>query len=343
MMFCTKNNSICSGCYRKGLQVVSVKNYTLSLESDVNFSDLSFKCCSQDCAQKIESKTYYKTLIKFASQIPKFNQKWNRAQRIYDLFIEENLSKDNFTLHHIAIEELLQKIRICPIHYEYADFIIFPILHMLAGEFKEAYFMLKNYLCFHTQTKKTQIKMKTNSDLEDLDENFLKILDDKYYHGTFLDMVKHEENWKCVVAILLARLKIFLIEEMESNLTLKNSFFNLNHINLKFENNPRIKTILTLYIMGTTDQKLRQRLKTQEKQLSHILDLMKKGTFGCKKKCDVEINTCEYRKICQIHQTLLSSGISDIIFFCPINFTHSKFDVDHSNTGISVLFIYAKV
>ena len=30
------------------------------------------------------------------------------------------------------------------------------MLQMLAGEFKEAYFMLKKYVCFLTQTKKTQ-------------------------------------------------------------------------------------------------------------------------------------------------------------------------------------------
>ena len=80
----TRIRTVCSGCFKKGENVNRLNAFW---EDNFGF-DFGFKCCSFDCAQHIASKQSIQTMIKYASEIPKFIHKWTTAEKISDLVIQ---------------------------------------------------------------------------------------------------------------------------------------------------------------------------------------------------------------------------------------------------------------
>ena len=286
--------TLCSGCYDKGKEVHSFSKYMKSSRHFQNF-DFGFMCCSLKCAQDIWSRKPYKTLLNFAASDVRFVRKWNRVQKICDKINSKNEDKISCDFVKQMIKnEVLQESRISPTEFESSNFFMLVIFGMLSQEFKAAYHVLKFYICTATQLEINKIKRKSDIQQEDLNESFLKILDDKFYHSTNLDTIKHDERWKAVSAILLARLKIYVIEDIKTLLHEKQTFFRLNRIETAFKNNPRIAYVLGLYFMGSSESLMEKNLRKQEKHLAQITDFMKKEN-GLICECQHSIFVCAQR------------------------------------------------
>ena len=108
------------------------------------------------------------------------------------------------------------------------------IFMMLNSNFQRAYHDIKKWVKtrdwmteFEKRHSSLDLLIEPNEHHENLYESFVNgILDSGILRcSEVLCYVKHIERWKNVIAILLARLKIYIIEDMESLLLEKREFF----------------------------------------------------------------------------------------------------------------------
>ena len=170
--------------------------------------------------------------------------------------------------------------RVGPIKYEFADFLVLPMLFILLKDFQSALQLLMWFINLQEENSQNHpIKLENNPDPY---KHYIWILDiEKKYHTlTLLNNVKHQENWMKIVVLLLARIKLGVIEEIENLFVEKSDFFRNNQISRMFALNQNIPDLLSVYFLGTSDRQLRRTLKNQENQLHDIIFLM--GRLNCK-------------------------------------------------------------
>ena len=267
-----KYRTICSGCFRKDKAVTKISDF---LQGDFETINLGIKCCSYECAKSIESKKRFKMLVSFAAHIPKFAYKWNTAQRLYD-DLETKAGLENYKqLYEIVIGTIVWNWRTNPICFETTDMLTIPILMMLNSDFKTAYYYIKLWIINKSAFKKDflgeDLLMKYDIN-ENLHESFNKILQDRILDVESRVDMKYTEHWRCFIAILLARLKIYVIEDMENLLLEKREFFRRNRISSLFPNRQNIPDTLAIFLLGCSDRNMRRELKNQEKHLAHIFE-----------------------------------------------------------------------
>ena len=296
-MSLTKKRSrlLCSGCFRSGKDLKGLKSLITNKKIFFNyeeFFEFGFLSCSENCAMLILSKSSYKSLINYANWFPHFANKWKRAQRLYDYFVEESLLEDDKKILDIAYNEILLQSRICPIKYEFADFLVLPMLFILLKDFQSALQLLMWFINLQGNTKNHSILLENKPNQF---EHFVWILDiEKKYHTlTLLNNVKHQENWMKIVVLLLARIKLGVIEEIENLFVEKSDFFRNNRISGMFTLHQNIPDLLSVYFLGTSDRQLRRTLKKQENQLLDIIFLMSRLNCNCELSCLVQFKLCK--------------------------------------------------
>ena len=289
-----KCRTVCSGCFRKDKAVTRVSAF---LKGDFETVDLGFKCCSYECAKSVESKKYYKWIVHYAAQVPKFADKWNTAQRLYDDLEAKDLLKYDRQMYQIVIGNIVWKWRTNPACFETTDMLTLQIFMMLNSNFQRAYHDIKKWVKtrdwmteFEKRHSSLDLLIEPNEHHENLYESFVNgILDSGILRcSEVLCYVKHIERWKNVIAILLARLKIYIIEDMESLLLEKREFFRKNRIASLFPKRSNIPDTLAIFIMGYSDSDMRRELKIQEKHLRKIFESF------TEKNCNYMINNHDH-------------------------------------------------
>ena len=191
------------------------------------------------------------------------------------------------------------------------------IFMMLNSNFQRAYHDIKKWVKtrdwmteFEKRHSSLDLLIEPNEHLENLYESFVNgILDSGILRcSEVLCYVKHTERWKNVIALLLARLKIYIIEDMESLLLEKREFFRKNRIASLFPNRSNIPDTLAIFIMGYSDSNMRRELKIQEKHLHKIFESF------TERNCNYMINNSQRKKFDGTYFTQHTFGLRNTEF-----------------------------
>ena len=280
-----KIRSLCSGCFREGKNLKRIGTYFKR-----DFFDFNFMCCSQNCASHIKSKKPYSTLINnWQNWAPTISVTWIIAYQIYKNLVKNNMTGENHEkIYEFTKNSLLHQVRLRPDKSSLSLCFVLPILYMHLREYKMAFKYLKWCMeeqpSFVTSDRKEETEINHHS----IQSNCLWITKINNYHSstlTKLSDIKHREKWIQTVAVLLARLRIYLIEDVENLLVQKRDFFRQNRISVVFENNPRVADLFSMYFLGANETELRSKLKRQESHLMELVNLLEDNQFDC--DCDI--------------------------------------------------------